>query len=428
MSTRQRILLVSIIALLAIAPYAQEKDTVQVEPKIKLELVWEKEIPAGINDIVFLDENGYNVFSSQCKNPEKAIKEMKMLLLSGKKVKLVSGEDFKVVKEIDFLPHSRVAISKNGRNIAVIEHIISDTIPEAKLQWYLGVIKTTVRLFNWKLEELARIDYGSPYAEIFAIGNDSTVVLVNSGEDGSCTHITVLTKIGNTFKRVYGLNEGVYPTGLFDYAEDGSTIFFIYTDPSTPVDGVKNVGDRIVVDGNGKEMLRYSYQHPGWAGWVSPKGNYLAEVTRGKYLVIRNKDGQLIAEHHVQGQGNYYAAFSPDEKYLCVTPGFRKIYSFETKTGNLVWEYKYPDDRPCFFPGDVASEGRLTFMIFTPSKQENKWIWVFDRDGKIIDKIGPLDFTGYNLAVSYIARTQQLLIKLPSKLLLYHIVKEGGGR
>jgi len=48
-------ILTAIIALVAISTglYAQEKDTAQVEPRIKLELVWEKAIPEGIANAVF---------------------------------------------------------------------------------------------------------------------------------------------------------------------------------------------------------------------------------------------------------------------------------------------------------------------------------------------------------------------------------------
>jgi len=243
--------------------------------------VWEKEIPQGVKDFVFLDENGYNVFSSQYKNPEKALKELKMLLATEGKVRLVEGDNFKVIKEMTLLPHSQVAVSKNGRNFVVIEHIISDTIPEAKLQWCLGVIRTTVRLFNWKLEELARIDYGGPYTEIFALGNDRTVILTDAGEDGTYTTIIILTREGNTFKRSFSIGNGIYRPVFLIMPKMGRLFFLFIRLIQYLVKGKSHVGERIVVDSEGREIIRYNYQHPGWAGWVSPNGNYLVEVARG---------------------------------------------------------------------------------------------------------------------------------------------------
>jgi len=182
----------------------------------------------------------------------------------------------------------------------------------------------------------------------------------------------------------------------------------------------------VVIDGEGREESRYICPRPFRGGYLSPRGNYIAEVTAGKYVMIYDRGGRLIAEHHVQGPGNYYAAFSPDEKYLCVTPGFRKIYFFETQTGKLIWEYTYPDDRPSFFPGDVAPEGEFTFMVFTPSKEESKWIRVFDKGGKVVGKLGPLDFSGYSLPVRYVGQVQQLFVRLPSRMFLYRLDGIGG--
>ena len=182
---------------------------------------------------------------------------------------------------------------------------------------------------------------------------------------------------------------------------------------------------RVIYDTEFHEIGNFQY-HPNrgdyWAR-ISPKGNYIAEVTTGKSVVIHNKYGHLISEHHVQGVGNYYGAFSPDEKYLLISPGFRIIYFFNTNTGNLIWKYEHSEDKTSFFPGDVAPDGEFSFIIFTPSREESKWIWIFNRDGIIVNKIGPLNFTGYSLPIYYVSKTRELFIKLPKKIQLYRINK-----
>jgi hypothetical protein len=153
---------------LNIGLYAQGKDTAHQEPKVKLELVWEKEIPEGTSDIVFLDENGFNVFSSQCKDPEKAIREMRLLLVQDDKIIWLKGDDMKMIKEIKVGEGEpgdghKIVISKNGRNIASIEGVgryrLEDFLGGKKIDARVGDFKenlATIKLFNSQGEELQK--------------------------------------------------------------------------------------------------------------------------------------------------------------------------------------------------------------------------------------------------------------------------------
>ena len=280
-----------IIAVMAmsIGLYAQEKETAQGEPlpvqqqtgEVRLELVWEKEIPSTIKDnwpypgdLVFLDENGYNVFSSQCQNPEKALHEKRFLMIQDGKLKLFEGDEMRLKRETEI--KGTYAISKNGHNIAVLDGL-------------------TLHLLDWQGNELAqgKMIGGGEENHLYPLGNDQTIAISSVWGDGRFHEIAVYVRVGKELKKVFG-KEGKYPTGLFDYAEDGSTIFFIYNDK--PVDGKSNLGERIVVDGQGREIVRYKYQYQGYKGWVSPQGNYLLECLGGGTLVIRNKQGELITE------------------------------------------------------------------------------------------------------------------------------------
>jgi WD40 repeat protein len=410
----RRLFLSITIALMAlnIGLYAQGKDTAHQEPKVKLELVWEKEIPEGVKDFVFLDENGYNVFSVQCKNPEKALKEKRILMVQDGKLRYFEGDEMKIVKEVA-LRGGSITISKNGHNLATIEGLERD--PSGKGGF---VNKPAIlRLYNWKGEELAStqiLPEEWEYIDIYPLGNDNMVIVSMVGGEGLYYGIEIYVKRDKNLTKVFS-NKNV--SWLVDYDENGERALLV----------VENK-EMVLFNGSGEEDIRYICPRPYRKGFLSPRGNYIVEITAGKYVMIFDYNGKLIAEHHVQGQGNYYAAFSPDEKYLLVSPGFRKIYLFETKSGNLVWEYAHPDDRPSFFPGAVTPDGEFSFVIYTPSKEENKWIWIFNKKGKVINELGPLNFSGYSVPVFYLLQTQELLVKLPSKFIVYHIVSTGGGR
>ncbi|HHD82861.1 MAG TPA: hypothetical protein ENK92_02020 [Bacteroidetes bacterium] len=398
----KRMLLV-LLALVFISPMISigaEKDSISVK------LVWEKEIPKGVNDFVFLDENGYNVFSVQCKNPEKALKEKRLLMVQGNKLVWYEGDAMRVVKEMTI--KGSYAISKNGHNIAVLEGLKRNDKGSFEDK------PATLRLLNWKGEELARTQFspgnlGLEYITIFPAGNDRTVAINTEGGEGTYRGLKVYSRQGKALKEIFSKSGSGG-----EYSEDGSTMFC----------GIGGRG-RVIYDTEFHEIGNFQY-HPNrgdyWAR-ISPKGNYIAEVTTGKSVVIHNKYGKLISEHHVQGVGNYYGAFSPDEKYLLISPGFRIIYFFNTNTGNLIWKYEHSEDKTSFFPGDVAPDGEFSFIIFTPSREESKWIWIFNRDGIIVNKIGPLNFTGYSLPIYYVSKTRELFIKLPKKIQLYRINK-----
>jgi len=387
-----------------------EKDSISVK------LVWEKEIPKGVNDFVFLDENGYNVFSVQCKNPEKALKEKRLLMVQGNKLVWYEGDAMRVVKEMTI--KGSYAISKNGHNIAVLEGLKRNDKGSFEDK------PATLRLLNWKGEELARTQF-SPghldYIDLFSLGNDSTVILNLSGGEGLYYTVWMFLRNGSELKKVFS-SDGY----IWTYAENGSIMLVSELQKK-----------RLIMDGSGKNVGGFLYNNPRgnyWAG-ISPKGNYIAEVTTGKSVVIHNKYGTLISEHHVQGQGNYYGAFSPDEKYLCMTPGPWRVYFFETKTGKMLWEYTHPDSFILYMKVAVSSQDGYAFVYSqpwscpSPDREINpkpllseKSVHIFDKKGNLInlfkigDKISSLRITSDG---------EYLMVRLPSKLQLYHIIRGG---
>jgi len=198
----------------------------------------------------------------------------------------------------------------------------------------------------------------------------------------------------------------------------------------------------VVIDGEGREESRYICPRPFRGGYLSPRGNYIAEVTAGKYVMIYDRGGRLIAEHHVQGRGNYYAAFSPDEKYLCVTPGPWRVYFFETETGEMLWEYVDTLSRYRFVaPSRGGEYVFVSSTLFHPTnltlqEMADKFLLVFNKEGQLLNKTfvssvknsAEIEFYRWKALAPPIKITHDgkyLLVRLPSKLLLYKIVSNG---
>jgi len=420
----------------------------ETEPEIKLELIWEGDIPEGVQNVIFLDEKGYNVFSVQCEDSEGALRDKRILMVEGSRLRYYEGEGMELVREVE-LRGGHVVISKNGRNIVTIEGLERDTMKEG------GYIDkpAVLRLCRWDGEELGEGEIspgGWGYIFLYPLGNDKAIAVSKIGNDGTDYQISMFIREGKLLREVFKA-DGQYPTGVFDYAEDGSAAFFVYTSWDVPRKKRVRYVERVVIDGEGKEIVRYGYRHPGWAGWVSPRGRYLVEVTRGKYLVIRERGGRLIAEHHVQGEGNYYAAFSPDERYLGVTPGPWKVYFFETETGRLLWEYADRSEMTHFSSVAILPSLRLLFAgrseaVLKPgqfkgsidelnrrvieNETKDRSIYLL-ANGHLMRVLGPFPGEGYetqlqapDLRISKDGKS--LLVTTPRKFFIYSIITGKG--
>ena len=106
MSTRRKLFLVSIIAFLAIGPYAQEKDSVQTESKVNLKVVYEKTFDEPIVDVIFdtatvsIEEAKKMGWKEEAFTAEDKIQEK--VLISYPKVVLISRG-----RELTWLPDER---------------------------------------------------------------------------------------------------------------------------------------------------------------------------------------------------------------------------------------------------------------------------------------------------------------------------------
>jgi WD40 repeat protein len=399
-----------LLALVFIYPaiiIGAEKDS------ISLNLVWEKEIPQGVKDFVFLDENGYNVFSVQCKDSEKALKEKRLLMVQGNKLVWYEGDAMRVVKEMAIGKGSsnenKVVISKNGRNIAILNGLYTPTIKDKDYDEYKGTYRdqlATLRLLNWKGEELARTQF-SPghldYITIFPLGDDSTIVMNFEGSEGYFSQMNIYRRSGSLLNHSKSFNDL-----LWDYSEDGQRMIGVVS------------GEMTILSNDGIIKASYHYR-PLRKVWISPTGKYVAQLGAGKYIGIFNNRGKIISEHHVQGQGNYYGAFSPDEKYLCITPGPWRVYLFENKTGKMIWDYTElnPDSFSFFFSPIVSNKG----IVFIGS---SKWNPLSVLSSAKSDKTIYLLNNWHPTPLLRITPDgQYLMVRLPSKLQLYNIIRGG---
>lgn len=416
----------TIIILMAIniGLYAQDNaehaDTLSIQAgELRLELVWEKEILLKIKDwwpymsnFIFLDEDGYNLFSSASKSSAEEMEHKKLIYIQNNKIHFLKGDNLIQTKAIDLGYSSRSEISKNGRNIIVIN-------PIREGDHYQEGEPAMMMLFDSHGKMLGEDTVGLP-SDIFPLGNDKIIVL----EYGEWSEVVVFRLMGNEFVEIRK-----YDGYFLDYAEDGSCAL-ISIDPY----GKK---ERVVIDSNGTEMLRYHFDKPAWRGFISPKGNYFVEVTRGKYIVLFDRNGSVIDQHHVQGIGNYFASFSPDEYYLCVTPGAWRVYFLKTQTGELISEYTDPDSTSGFQSIAISAEPTFFFIgssIIDPVNwssiytNEKRGMYIFNEDGLLVGKNRNI-FTGkgfvthlHSAALRCDASGEYLLAETPSKCYLFKLL------
>ena len=386
----------------------------QAELQIKLESVWEKEIPVGVSDFIFLDEDGYNIFSVQCKDPEKALKEKRILMVQDGKLEFFEDDTKMLSKKVEL--KGGYAISKNGHNIAALEGL-------------------TLRLLDWQGNELARGEMapkGYEHITLYPLGNDEMVVVSSTGGEGRFYGVRIFVRQDKDLTEVFSNEETSW---LVDYAENGEKSLLV----------IENK-DMVLFNGSGEEILRYICPRACRKGFLSPFGSYIAEITAGKYVMIYDRNGEVIAEHHVQGLGDHYAAFSPDEKYLCVTPGPWRVYFFETETGKMLWEYVDVDENTHFSSVAISPPMHMTFAgrseaILKPGEfngsidELNKRVIenaTKDRtvsviaNGKFLKSLGPFPGKGFGTQLQTpevsISQDQNFLwVKTPTKSYIYRI-------
>jgi outer membrane protein assembly factor BamB len=343
--------------------YAQEKYTVQEEPKIKLELVWEKEYEAPILDFIYSE--GKNGPALQV-----VITTDKVQFFSMKETKEIITKDIQLNRKERWF--YGVSCSRNGK--------------------YIGISKLNYGEYGY-------IQKGSEFQVYDNAGN-----LLATREATENSHPGTL------------LNNGAFlVTGVLEDARifleqlNGSRkLIFNGNDmgPSTYIDISKN-SDFFALNISGIGVILYSDK--GEKFWqkkfdwgdaanvkISDNGKYIIAVgiLSGGGVYLLSSDGDLLWKYPPNNYYNFYLNcidFSPDEKYFAANVTRDNIYLFESSTGKILWNCKLEkkDESRKFFSIAVSKDAKFVSAADGGGTREfpagdSSTVFLFDKEGHIV--------------------------------------------
>ena len=341
----KRILLVSIIVLLAIGPYAQEKDTVQVEPQIKLELVWEKEFESPISDFTL------NIAKDDKSYPNVVVLGSKVVILDDKGKKsieikgLEGGSDFFSISESgNHIIHSRWHHDKDGKEVEeCIVHIYDLT---GKLLWKTPNIAPARYP---KLSPNGEYLVGTSWAEILLVKKDGTSKFINPRQNKRRMLMRIFFSIsGNS--EFWGISFGEpyadESVQVITYTPDGGEIWRKVTEPM-------GLAYELEISNNG-EML----------GVVSPE--------KGKnFFYLFNRKGNLLWRAGEISRTNHRIVFSPSDNYVLVADFGGDFKLFDTSSGKEIWHHHIAKGTEKIDVDQDPGIGFIPYMEITISDDEN---------------------------------------------------------
>ena len=354
----KKILLSAIIAFLAIGLYAQ--DTAQVEPKVKLELVWKKEFEyPGADFIIDINEEG-----------EPKIKVIAFIKEQGKESLIrFMDKKGKLLRETRGNAEyygSRVLISKDGEYIGISSVAKGD--PEFIYEVDFDVYDKDGN-YVWGQKGMN--------VRPFRLLSDATIL---SYEGFGWQKFTLHNK--------NGLIDSISPiqaegTGACDISKNNYIVFNVH-------DVNRNEGYVVLYNGIGKEIWhkKFDWRHTSKVV-ISDYGEYIAAIgksSEGRMLSIISHKGDLLWQFH---SGNcYYMDFSPESKYFVAGINLNEICLFESATGRILWKYKLSDKRS-FFSIAVSNNGEFVTAADGGGRRElpsgdTSTIYLFDKKGNIV--------------------------------------------
>jgi|GEM_PF-2111407 len=320
----KRILFLAIVAFLAgnLGLYGQEKDTAQIEPKVKLELVWEKEFGSPVVDFAIEnDKQDESYVSVVIIGGEVLIINKKGTItkeLSGIEKKLGKGEVSNIFR-----------LSESGTYIIQLWGYAYDGETKES-RAYVYDLKGNLL---WQTKNIApfQFRYLAPNGEYFLGGSRSLTILWGD-------------KKGNTkvIKRFDDSNADL-TTGYTAFS--GNSEYWA-TNYGLPWQGAR----LRVFKSNGIEKWHtYPAYHRG-AGEVaiSTKGKYVGAIGYEHGIstctfFLFDISGQLLWEKRVDGT-NYRILFPISDDFVALINAIGHINLFETLSGNLITEIRIPYD------------------------------------------------------------------------------------
>jgi len=370
----RRLFLSITIALMALNIGLYAQDTAQAEPKVKLELVWEKEFEGMISDyIVETDEMGealLNVVSFLKDNEKKA--EVYFLNFKGLAIKKTGVEliRLKLEPETGGDVYGGVLISKNGKYIGLFQ--VTKRDPERIREISFHLYDKTGNLLwtkaSWNVRPSMLLSDGS----------------ILSFEGEPCTWSLFALYEKDILRGWLKPNDGepMEVTGAFDASENNNIVFNVY-------DFIKKEGQVVLYDNTAKEIWRRKFTNWTTASKVCISDDGRIIAARGGFaniLYTFSNDGTLLWQKHI-GVG-YLQIFSSDGSYLAASGPSNRIYYLRATTGDSLWAFIVKDNRS-FFSIAVSNNGEFVAAADGGGRREfpsgdTSTIYLFDKKGNIV--------------------------------------------
>ena len=321
----KKLLFIVIVALVAINIwlYAQEKDTVQAEPEIKLELVWEREFEEPVIDFTIgttKDGEPYPdvvVLGSQLGSKALILdsKEKKLSDLKG----LEEGFNFFGISESkNHIIHSWWRHDKEGKEVEECIVYIYDL--QGKLLWKTpNIAPTRYPLLSPNGEYLI----GPSWAEVLLVKKDGTIKLINPRQNKR-----------RALMRIFFAVSGNSEFWAINFGEP-------YADESVQV---------VTYDPYGVELFRKAMEPMGLAYGIaiSKNGEMIGVVSPNKknnFFNLFDKKGNILwTAKGLSSMAEQWIVFSPLDNYVLVTSLGGNLKYFDVSTGQLNWEYSIPKE------------------------------------------------------------------------------------
>ncbi len=361
---RRFCLLTIVIAFVAsLGLYAQEKDTFQTEPKVKLELVWEKEFSEGIVDVALYEDNLMPRVVITGTDPRWGCKavyffDRKGNVLYSRRLKGVVFD--KSRKIIDHWAEGGVAgavISKNGRYVGILEPK-KFTEKEAEPIGNVEIIDSAGRTVN-------RLPCDSWYYWVSPYGDEV---------------IVTTTWVDNWFRSSL-TGEGIYLDKTEDPRYSLGNLKVIGWRGSKDVNNLVAVYDPTLKSHYKSFAIpatSYGYTHSNYYLLSLPKVNKFALSLWSDIIKLYNENGELVKIIPYPAGGVIFS--SPNNRYLLIPESKISDVGVRIEGGSVL---------------DLKTN-EIIFQFEKPEKEKSKYINRSDEPGSF----GLMDVTDSGLVVA----------------------------
>lgn len=330
--------------VVAIQVHGQEKNATQVEPGIKLELVWEKEFEEPITDFTL------NIAKDGRSYANVVVLGSKVVILDdkGKKTSEIMGLErgfnfFSVSESGNHIIHSWWHHDKGGKEVE--ECIICIYDLTGKLLWKTSNIAPT------RYPQLsANGEYlvGPSWAEILLVKKDGTFKYINPRQNKRRSLMRISFAISGT-SDFWGISFGEP-----------------YADESVQV---------VTYDPNGAELFRKVTEPMGLAYEleISNNGEMIGIIVPEKgenfFYLLDKKGNPLWKARTLSSSTEQWIIFSPSDNYVLVTSLGGALKCFDASSGKEVWQHHVSKKE--ISANQDPGIGFIPYMEITFSDDEN---------------------------------------------------------